>query len=446
MHYVIIGGDAAGMSAAMEIFRNDSTAEITTLEKGNIYSYGQCGLPYVVGQKIFSTTDVIARSVEMFRTKYKIDAKIGHEVTDVNPLNKTVAGNVLVTGERFEVKYDRLLVATGASSIVPDWGGTQLDGIHTFKTIPQTEALIAELKDVNHVTIIGGGYIGLEMAENIREIGKKVRVIQRGDRLMPILDPEMSDILLQKAKEKHVEVKLNEEVKSFTGNTRVQEVVTDKGTYSTDLVLIAIGIKPATNFLKETGIETLENGAIIVNEYLETSIPDIYAAGDCATHFNRLKQKNDYIPLGTTANKQGRLAGFNMIGEKIPFKGIVGTSIMKFFELSIGRTGLSEEEVKGLDIPFDTSTIEASDIAGYYPGKELMQIKLLYRKEDQLLLGGQIVGGHGVDKRTDVLATALYHGMTLPDLLDLDLSYAPPFNGVWDPLQQLAKRNFDKNK
>ena len=446
MHYVIIGGDAAGMSAAMEIFRNDTTAKITTLEKGNIYSYGQCGLPYVVGKKVFSTTDVIARSVEMFRTKYKIDAKTGHEVTDVNPLKKTVAGNVLLTGERFEVKYDRLLVATGASSIVPDWEGVQLEGIHTFKTIPQTEALIAELEDVNHVTIIGGGYIGLEMAENIREIGKDVRVIQRGDRLMPILDPEMSDMLHQKAKEKQVEVKLNEEVKSFTGNTRVQAVVTDKGTYSTDLVLIAIGIKPATDFLKETGIETLTNGAIIVSEYLETSTPDIYAAGDCATHFNRIKQKNDYVPLGTTANKQGRLAGFNMIGKKIPFKGIVGTSIMKFFELSIGRSGLSEEEAKELDIPFETNTIEATDIAGYYPGKELMKIKLLYRKEDQLLLGGQIVGGHGVDKRTDVLATALFHSMRLPDLLDLDLSYAPPFNGVWDPLQQLAKRNFDKNK
>lgn len=446
MHYVIIGGDAAGMSAAMEIVRNDPDAQITTLEKGNIYSYGQCGLPYVVGKKVFSTTDVIARSVEMFRTKYKIDAKIGHEVTKVNSVNQTVTGNVLGSGESFEIKYDRLLVATGASSVVPDWEGTQLDGIHTFKTIPQTEALIADLKDVEHVTIIGGGYIGLEMAENIKEIGKEVRIIQRGEQLMPILDPEMADMLHQKAKEKQVDLKLNEEVRLFTGKGRVQSVVTDKGIYPTDLVLIAIGIKPSTFFLKNTGIETLSNGAIIVNEYMETSIPYIYAAGDCATHYNRIKQKNDYIPLGTTANKQGRLAGFNMVGNKIPFKGIVGTSIMKFFELSIGRTGLSEKEVKELDIPFETSTLEATDIAGYYPGKELMTIKLLYRKEDQLLLGGQIVGGHGVDKRTDVLATALYHSMKLPDLLDLDLAYAPPFNGVWDPIQQLAKRNFDKNK
>ena len=445
MHYVIIGGDAAGMSAAMEIFRNDNTAEITTLEKGNIYSYGQCGLPYVVGKKILSTTDVIARSVEMFRTKYKIDAKIGHEVTEVNPLNKTVAGNVLVTGERFEVKYDQLLVATGASSVVPDWEGIQLEGIHTFKTIPQTEALIADLKEVRHVTIIGGGYIGLEMAENIKEIGKEVRIIQRGEQLMPILDEEMADMLHQKAKEKQVELQLNEEVQSFKGDSRVKSVVTDKGTYPTDLVIIAIGIKPATSFLKNTGIETLPNGAIIINEFMETSIPHVYAAGDCAAHYNRIKQKNDYIPLGTTANKQGRLAGFNMIGNKIPFKGIVGTSIMKFFELSIGRTGLSEKEAKELRIPYDTNTIEATDIAGYYPGKELMKIKLLYRKEDQLLLGGQIIGGHGVDKRTDVLATALYHQMKLPELLDLDLAYAPPFNGVWDPLQQLAKRNFDKN-
>lgn len=440
MHYVIIGGDAAGMSAAMEIVRQDSTAKITTLEKGHIYSYGQCGLPYVVGKHVPSSTDVIARSVEMFRSKYGIDAKTGYEVTSVDPLTKTVSGNILQTRDIFSLKYDRLLIATGASPVIPDWEGKDLAGIHTIKTIPNTEAIIADLEQVNHVTIIGGGYIGLEMAENFVGIGKKVRIIQRSNQLANIFDDDMSGIVHQEAIKQQVEVILNEEVQSFSGNHRVNTVITDKRSYHTDLVLIAAGIKPTTDFLKDTGIRTIPNGAIIVNRHLETSISDIYAAGDCATHYNRVKQKDDYVPLGTTANKQGRLAGFNMMGQKREFKGIVGTSIMKFFDLSLGKTGLSEKEAEQLGISYETHLQQVNDIAGYYPGREEMQIKLIYRKDNQLLLGGQIVGGNGVDKRIDVLATALFHQMSISDLLDLDLAYSPPFNGVWDPLQQLAKR------
>ncbi|KQL35103.1 CoA-disulfide reductase [Psychrobacillus sp. FJAT-21963] len=440
MHYVIIGGDAAGMSAAMEIVRQDSTAKITTLEKGHIYSYGQCGLPYVVGKHVPSSTDVIARSVEMFRSKYGIDAKTGYEVTNVDPLTKTISGNILQTRDIFSLKYDRLLIATGASPVIPDWEGKDLAGIHTIKTIPNTEAIIADLEQVNHVTIIGGGYIGLEMAENFVGIGKKVRIIQRSNQLANIFDEDMSGFIYEEAIKQQVEVILNEEVQSFSGNHRVNTVITDKKSYHTDLVLIAAGVKPTTDFLKDTGIQTIPNGAIIVNRHLETSIPDIYAAGDCATHYNRVKQKNDYVPLGTTANKQGRLAGFNMMGQKREFKGIVGTSIMKFFDLSLGKTGLSEKEAEQLGISYETHLQQVNDIAGYYPGKEGMQIKLIYRKDNQLLLGGQIVGGNGVDKRIDVLATALFHQMSISDLLDLDLAYSPPFNGVWDPLQQLAKR------
>lgn len=440
MHYVIIGGDAAGMSAAMEIVRQDSTAKITTLEKGHIYSYGQCGLPYVVGKHVPSSTDVIARSVEMFRSKYGIDAKTGYEVTSVDPLTKTVSGNILQTRDIFSLKYDRLLIATGASPVIPDWEGKYLAGIHTIKTIPNTEAIIADLEQVNHVTIIGGGYIGLEMAENFVGIGKKVRIIQRSNHLANIFDEDMSGIVHQEAIKQQVEVILNEEVQSFSGNHRVNTVITDKRSYHTDLVLIAAGVKPTTDFLKDTGIRTIPNGAIIVNRHLETSISDIYAAGDCATHYNRVKQKDDYVPLGTTANKQGRLAGFNMMGQKREFKGIVGTSIMKFFDLSLGKTGLSEKEAEQLGISYETHLQQVNDIAGYYPGREEMQIKLIYRKDNQLLLGGQIVGGNGVDKRIDVLATALFHQMSISDLLDLDLAYSPPFNGVWDPLQQLAKR------
>ena len=441
MHYVIIGGDAAGMSAAMEIVRNDPGARITTLERGHIYSYGQCGLPYVVGKKVVSSTDVIARSVEMFRSKYGIDAKTGYEVTHVDPINKTVSGNILQTRENFILNYDRLLIATGAAPVTPSWDGSHLLGIHTIKTIPSTEAIIADLKDVQQVTIIGGGYIGLEMAENFVSIGKKVRIIQRGPQLAGIFDADIACFIHEHAKDNNVEVILNEEVQSFTGDTRVNNVKTDKGSYPTDLVLLAIGVQPTTKFLEGTGIESLHNGAIVVNNQLETNLDNIYAAGDCATHFHRIKQLNDYIPLGTTANKQGRMAGLNMIGQQTEFKGIVGTSIMKFFDLALGKTGLSGKEAEQLGISYDMHVQESTDIASYYPGKESMHIKLIYKKGDQQLLGGQIIGGNGVDKRIDVLATALYHRMTLSELLDLDLAYAPPFNGVWDPLQQLAKRN-----
>ena len=204
---------------------------------------------------------------------------------------------------------------------------------------------------------------------------------------------------------------------------------------------MAVGIKPNTDFLQGTGIELAKNGAVIVNHHLETTVPNIYAAGDCAMHFNIVKDRLDYVPLGTTANKQGRIAGLNMAGECIPFHGIVGTSIMKFFDLTVASTGITEETAKELGFDYETYTLSARHIAGYYPGAERMSIKVVVRKSDQQLLGAQIVGPAGVDKRIDVFSIALYSKMKLPNLLDLDLAYAPPFNGVWDPLQQLAKRN-----
>ncbi|MED4534888.1 CoA-disulfide reductase [Metabacillus fastidiosus] len=441
MRYVIIGGDAAGMSAAMEIVRNDKEAEIITLERGEIYSYGQCGLPYVIDGRIPSTDKVIARSVETFREKYGIDARTGHEVTGVNPENKVVTGRNVHSGETFEIPYDKLLIGTGASPVLPPWDGINLQGIHTLKTIPDTEAILSDLKgDVHNVTIIGGGYIGLEAAEAFTMLGKKVRLIQRGDQVAKIFDPDMAAHIHEEAKKQGVELILDEQVESFSGKEKVEQVKTDKGTYPTDLVLIAVGIKPETKFLKDSGIIRSDNGAIVVNAYMETNVADIYAAGDCVLHFHLVKQKNDYIPLGTTANKQGRIAGRNMAGRSEIFKGVVGTSILKFFDLELGRTGLAEKDAKKLRIPYESHTLEARDIAGYYPGKQTIYVKLLYRKDNGQLLGGQVIGRNGVDKRIDVLATALYNRMTLKDLLDLDLAYAPPFNGTWDPIQQVARR------
>lgn len=441
MKILIIGGDAAGMSAAMQMVRNSSGHEITVLEKGGVYSYGQCGLPYVISGKIESTDQLIARTQSTFKEKYGIDARVFHEVQKVDIENKMVSGINHSNGETFSLPYDRLLIATGVSSVIPEWEGVTLPGIFSLKTIPDAKAIMDYLeRDINNVTVIGGGYIGLEMAESFAELGKKVTIIERNKQLAKIFDPDMAELIHEEAVKQNIVLKMGESVEAFGGSDKVESVKTDKGEYETDLVLVAVGVKPNTSFLEGTGIKTIGNGAIQVNAYMQTSIENIYAAGDCATQYHRVKEKDDHVPLGTNANKQGQIAGLNMVDVHKTFKGIVGTSIIKFFDLTLGRTGLSETEANMLNIPYGSVTITATDIAGYYPDDKKMKLKLVYHKETHKVLGGQIIGENGVDKRIDVLATAIFHSMTTDELLDLDLAYAPPYNGVWDPIQQAARR------
>ena len=441
MKILIIGGDAAGMSAAMQMVRNSSGHEITVLEKGGVYSYGQCGLPYVISGKIESTDRLIARTQSTFKEKYGIDARVFHEAQKVDTESKMVSGMNHNNGERFSLPYDRLLIATGVSSVIPEWEGVTLPGIFSLKTIPDAKAILDYLeKDIHNVTVIGGGYIGLEMAESFAELGKKVTIIERNEQLAKIFDTDMAELIHDEAVKQNIVLKMGESVEAFGGSDHVESVKTDKGEYETDLVLVAVGVKPNTSFLEGTGIKTIGNGAIQVNAYMQTSMEDIYAAGDCATQYHRVKEKDDHVPLGTHANKQGQIAGLNMVDVHKTFKGIVGTSIIKFFDLTLGRTGLSEKEANKLNIPCGSVTITATDIAGYYPDDKKMKVKLVYHKETHKVLGGQIIGGNGVDKRIDVLATAIFHSMTTEELLDLDLAYAPPYNGVWDPIQQAARR------
>ncbi|MRH43426.1 CoA-disulfide reductase [Aquibacillus halophilus] len=441
MRYIIIGGDAAGMSAAMQIVRKEQNAEIITLEKGEIYSYGQCGLPYTVSGVISSTDKLIARTIETFREKYGINAKVNHHVQQVDPVKKTVSGTDTASGKLFEYTYDKLLIASGASPFVPIFKGVNLPGVFTLKTIPDAKKIIDYLnRDIKQVTIVGGGYIGLEMAESFHSLGKQVRIIERGDHLAKIFDADIAGLIHDEAKKHGITVHTNEQVEELKGEDRVEFVQTDKASYPSDLVLISTGINPNTKFIEGTDIVTGIKGAIRVNRYMETNVPDVYAAGDCAEQFHIVKEKYDYVPLGSTANKQGRIAGKNMVGIPKTFKGIVGTSIIKFMDLTLGRTGISEKEAQLLNLPYDIVFIESSDVAGYYPDNEPLHVKLVFRKDDERLLGGQIIGKSGVDKRIDVLATALYHGMRLHELEDLDLGYAPPYNSTWDPLQQAARR------
>lgn len=440
MRVVIIGGVAAGMSAAMEIVRHDKDAEIITLEKGFIYSYGQCGLPYVIDGRIAEAADLIARSPEQFQKKYGIDARVGHEVDYIDYDNQLITGYNVATNERFELTYDKLLIATGAAPVLPAIEGVKLKGIQTFKTIPETEALLQELPHVKHVTIVGGGYIGLEVAEALKLAGFEVTIVQRGERLAKNFDAAISHILHDVAIENGVDVLLNEEVIRFEGTDRVERVVTSERTITTDLVVVAIGVQPSVEFARHQKLHMLPNGAILTNEQMETSIPNVYAAGDCAAQYHRLFGKHIHLPLGTTANKQGRVAGLSIAGFDARFKGIVGTSIFQFFNAQIGGTGWNEATLKESPLSYESYTLEGNHIASYYPGKKRICTTLYYDTFSRQLLGAQFMGEAGVDKRVDVIATALYAELTIDQLLDLDLAYAPPFNGAWDPVQQVARR------
>ncbi|MCG5104210.1 CoA-disulfide reductase [Oceanobacillus alkalisoli] len=443
MRYVIIGGVAAGMSAAMEIIRTDDSAQVTVLERGDDYSYGQCGLPYVISGVVPSVEAVVARTAEAFREKYKIDARVNTEVTNIDAEQQIVYGTDAKANKDFQLNYDRLLIASGSDPLVPEWKGMELEGIHTLKTITDTEAILKDLdENIKHVTIVGGGYIGLEVAESFRSLGKEVTLIQRGKQIASIFDQDMAELIQEEARENGIQLVLGESVEAFAGDDRVETVITDKQVHHTDLVLLGMGVRPNTGFLKNTNLQMTRQGAIHVNAYMETNLEHIYAAGDCATQYHIVKRLDDHIPLGTTSNKQGRIAGANMAGNPLPFKGIVGTSIIKFFGLTLGRTGITEKEASRLRIPYEVLTRKANSHAGYYPGGEILHLKLLYHGKTNELLGGQIIGKEGVDKRIDVLATALYNQMTIQQLADLDLSYAPPYNGVWDPLQQMARKTF----
>ncbi|CAM3767442.1 FAD-dependent oxidoreductase [Alkalicoccus chagannorensis] len=441
MKFVVIGGDAAGMSAAMQVLFKHEEAEITVLERGPVYSYAQCGLPYYVGGIVPEREDLIARPVSFFREK-GIDARVHHEVTQVDAEKKQVHGTNLDSGERFTVDYNTLLVASGGSPNRIPAGGADLKGIHVLKTIPDAEGIIEDFKDKEHITVIGSGYIGLEAAENLIEAGKSVRLINRSAKLGSNFDQYIVEALRVEAEEHGVELTLEEEIEGFVddGSGRVRAVQTNKGTYQTDGVIVAIGIKPNTHFLEGTGIQLHPSGAVYVDPYMRTNVDSIWAAGDCATQYHRVKEVHDYVPLGTHANKQGRIAGSNIAGERMTFQGMLGTAIFRFFTLTAGRTGLSTKEADEAGFDYSCETFEPSPYAGYFPGSKAFRLQMIKDNESGRLLGVQAVGVNGVDKRIDTSSVMIYNNMTVADIQNLDISYAPPYNSTWDPIQKGARR------
>lgn len=439
---VIVGADAAGMSAASEARRLDRDLRIVAFDRGGAASYSQCGLPYLVGGVVADSRQLIARTVEQFAAQ-DIAVRLGHEVTAIDPARRVVRVRELPDETERDEPYDRLVIATGASPVRPPTvPGLDLDGIFVLDVLEDALALQAYLRrhSPRHAVVVGGGYIGLEMAENLARLGLHVRLIQRGEHLFPSVDVDMALPLAQELERHGVDLSLCDSVlEACVGaHGRVVHVHTNAGELPADLVLLATGVSPNVALARAAGIVCGPTGAIAVDDHQRTNVPGTFAAGDCAEHWHRLLRRPAWVPLGTTANKQGRVAGRNAAGGDAAFGGIVGTAITRLFDLEIGRTGLSEREARAEGIACVAATLDSTDHAGYLPDARPLTVKLVAESGTGRLLGAQAVGRSGVAKRIDVLATALYAGLALEDLPRLDLAYAPPFNSVWDPLQVAA--------
>lgn len=436
MRVIIIGGVAAGMSAASKIARTDPSAEVVVYEKHGFLSYGACGLPYYVGGLNDDYRRMIARTQEEF-AQMGIRTFLHHEVTGVDFAAKTVRVRDLSAGTEREDRYDRLMIATGASPVMPPFPGRELMGVHVLKRMEDGIFLkeLAKQPEIRSVVIIGGGYIGIECADACLHLGKSVRVIEAAPRILASFDEEMAELAAQELTEKGVTLCTGEKVKGFAGTDYVRQVETDRGTYPADLVIVAVGVRPATEFLKGTGIRMADNGAILVDRELRTSVPDVYAAGDCILVYHKETGADAFFALGTVANKCGRIAGANICGAGRTFTGALGSAALKVADLEMGRTGLGEAQARQLGYDYRAKIVRAYDHPAYYPDPTPITIKLIWETGTGKLLGAQACGKKGPVMRIDIFAVAIHNGMTTQELGMTDLVYAPPFAGVWDAVQ-----------
>lgn len=436
MKIVIIGGIAAGMSAAAKARRVNKDAQIIVFEMGEIISFGACGLPYYVGDFFSNPNYMIARKVQKMQEE-GIDVHTLHQVLSVNAQKKSVQVKNMQTEEIFEQDYDRLMIATGANVVKPPFENMDLNNIFTLSKLKDgLELKEAAMSDkVRDVTIIGAGFIGIEVVEAMKKLGKHVRLIQRGSRVFNrIFDERITDLMQEELIEHGVELVLNEGVQSFEGEEKVQKVVTDKASYKTDLVVIATGFKPNTDFLQGSGIKMLSNGAVIVDKNAQTSFNDIYAAGDCATVPHMVTGKDVYVPLATGATKLGRVAGENMAGGKAEYLGSLGSACIKVMDYEAAVTGLNEEQAEANGIVCDSVFVKDKNQTNYYPHQEDIYIKLVYEKESKVIIGGETLGKNGAALRIDVIAMAIKAKMTTEELGMMDFCYAPPISKTWDAL------------
>ena len=437
MKVVIVGGVAGGATAAARLRRLDESAEIVVFERSGYVSYANCGLPYYIGGIITDRAELTLQTPESFWRRFRVDMRVRHEVTAIHPDTKTVDVKNLATGEVFAESYDKLILSPGARPTQPALPGVGIDRLFTLRTVEDTLKL-REFIEQHHprsAVLAGGGFIGIELVENLRELGLDVTVVQRPKQLLNPLDADMAAFLHAQLREKGVKLMLGRTVEGFAADgDRVSVLIKDVAPLTADLVVLAIGVTPDTALAKDAGLELGIKGSIVVNDRMETSVPDIYAVGDAVQVKHSVTGQDALLSLAGPANKQGRIAADNICGGDSRYLGSQGSSVIKVFDMTIAATGVNEKTARQAGIDCDKVFLSPMSHAGYYPGGKVMTMKVVFEKGTLRLLGAQIVGYEGVDKRIDVLATAIHAGLTGPQLKDLDLAYAPPYSSAKDPV------------
>lgn len=437
MKVVIIGGVAGGATAAARIRRLDEQAEILVFERSGFVSYANCGLPYYIGGRIGDEQDLTLQTPESFRQRFNVRIHVRHEVTAIHPDRKTVTVKDLTSGTVFTETYDKLLLSPGARPIKPDFAGVESDKIFTLRTVEDTLKIKAYLttRRPQSAVVVGGGFIGIEVAENLRACGVNVTLVEAAGQIMAPFDRDMAAFLHAGLRKNGIGLLLGRMVEGFADTDGGIDVrLKDAGTLHADMAVLAIGVVPETGLAKAAGLELGIKGSIAVNDRMETSVPDIYAVGDAVQIRNFVTGADTLISLAGPANKQGRIAADNICGGDSRYTGGQGSSIIKVFDMTAAVTGINEKTAASLGIETDKVILSPMSHAGYYPGGRLMTMKVLFEKGSYRLLGAQIVGFDGVDKRIDVLATAIRAGMKAYELVDLDLAYAPPYSSAKDPV------------
>ena len=437
MKVVIVGGVAGGATAAARLRRLDESAEIVVFERSGYVSYANCGLPYYIGGIITDRAELTLQTPESFWRRFRVDMRVRHEVTAIHPDTKTVDVKNLATGEVFAESYDKLILSPGARPTQPALPGVGIDRLFTLRTVEDTLKL-REFIEQHHprsAVLAGGGFIGIELVENLRELGLDVTVVQRPKQLLNPLDADMAAFLHAQLREKGVKLMLGRTVEGFAADgDRVNVLIKDEAPLTADMVVLAIGVTPDTALAKDAGLELGIKGSIVVNDRMETSVPDIYAVGDAVQVKHSVTGQDTLLSLAGPANKQGRIAADNICGGDSRYLGSQGSSVIKVFDMTIAATGVNEKTARQAGIDCDKVFLSPMSHAGYYPGGKVMTMKVVFEKGTYRLLGAQIVGYEGVDKRIDVLATAIHAGLTGPQLKDLDLAYAPPYSSAKDPV------------
>lgn len=441
--HLIVGGVAAGMSAAARLRRLDENADIIVLERGGYVSYANCGLPYYVGDEIRERDDLLLQTPESFKRRFNVDVRIHNEAIAVHPDRKTVTVRNLLTGGQYEETYDTLLLTPGGSPIRPSIPGIDNPAVKTLWTIPDTDEIRATVDSgaVRKALVVGGGFIGLEMAENLRIRGIQVTLVEMAPQVMNVIDMEMAAIVHRELRKNGIGLYLDKTVTGFEQlpGGRVLSRLGSGKSFEADMVLLSIGVKPNTGFLANSGIQLGQRGHIIVDKNLLTNKQDVYAAGDAIEVVNPFTGKKTAVPLAGPANKQGRIAADNIYGaQPRSYDGSMGTAIAKVFNLAVGVTGATEKFCMAENIAYQSVITHSNHHAGYYPGATMLSFKLVFSTENRRVLGAQVVGSEGVDKRIDVIATAIKADMTVDDLAEIEHSYAPPYSSAKDPVNMIG--------